>query len=49
MMRAPATGLVRDDPFPRRPPPARFTKVVGTYWAPGMPRLPVSSHRSFSR
>ena len=49
MMRAPATGLVRDEPPPGRPPPAMFTRLVGTYCAPGLAKLPVSSHSSFSR
>lgn len=49
MMRAPATGLVRDDPSPLTPPPAMLTRLVGTYWEPGVAKLPVSSQRSFSR
>ena len=43
-MRAPATGLTRLEPATRAgPAPARFTMLVGTYWPPGMPKLPVSS------
>ena len=49
MMRAPATGLRRDDPLPLSPDPASDTIVDGTYCAPGMPKLPVSSQTSFSR
>ena len=31
------------------PLPTMFTMLVGTYWPPGLPKFPVSSHSSFSR
>jgi hypothetical protein len=50
MMRAPTTGLTGGS-LPASPLPLRASATTedGTYWAPGLARLPVRSHKSFSR
>ena len=51
MMRAPTTGLrgAVAGSSSRRLVRTRLASDVGEYWAPGRPRLPVSSQTSFSR
>ncbi len=48
MIRAPATGLrgPSSPAYPRSRPIG--TRLEGTYWAPRLPKLPVSSQTSFS-
>ena len=48
-VRRPASAAHRTTVDAEPPPPTRFTMLVGTYWPPGLAKLPVSSHSSFSR
>ena len=49
MIRAPATGLVREEPLPLKPDPARLTMLDGTYCPPGIAKLPGEQPDAASR